>query len=432
MRYLGPVTRPPMLARGIAPRTSEYLGDLRVLILNGPRQAGKTTLLRQLIAAHGGELRTLDDESALQAALADPAGFALSDARPLCLDEVQRGGDPLVRAVKAIVDTDDARGQFVLAGSTQFLADPTLNESLAGRAGVLDVLPFSESELAGTSGGLLDLLFDGGVERLRRLAPLPLTREHYLATMVRGGFPEVVSMSSARARASWFTGYVQGVTDRDIRAMARVNEPAAAGAVLRGLAALSGQQLVTNTLAEKADLSRPAVQRYTELLDAVFLVHRLRPWSRNPLVTAVRRPKAYVVDTGLLCHLLGVGEVALAKPTSPHVGPVTETFVVNELRKQISWGETDVSLFHYRDSRGHSEVDIIAESAAGEVVGIEVKAALTVNQADFRHLAGLQAKLGADFVHGIVVYLGREVRSFGEHFTAVPLGALWADLADKL
>ncbi len=405
------------------------MANLSVVVLNGPRQAGKTTLLRQLIETGGGELRTLDEESALQAARADPAGFVRSDRRPLCLDEVQRGGDALVRAVKAVVDVDTSRGQFVLAGSTQFLTDPTLHESLAGQAGVLEVLPFSEGEIAGTGGAFLDVLFDDRGKSLKQLSALPITREQYLAAMVRGGFPEVVSMTSGRARRSWFNGYVRGVVDRDIRTMARVNEPSAAGAVLRGLAALSGQQLVTTTLAEKADLSRATVQRYTDLLDAVFLVHQLRPWSRNPLVEAVRRPKTYLIDTGLLCHLLGVDEASMAKPTSPHVGSVTETFVVNELRKQVSWGENDVRLCHYRDSRGRSEIDVIAESAAGDVVGIEVKSALTVTQADFRHLAALRDKIGTDFVHGIVIYLGQEFRSFGNGLTAVPLGALWSRTA---
>lgn len=413
------------IPRQIGSRSAEYLASLRVLVLNGPRQAGKTTLLNQLIAADGGELRSLDDEAVLRAALNDPAGFVQSTSRPLCIEKVQRGGDALVRAVKSVVDKDRARGQFVLAGSTRFLGDRTLHESLAGRAGVLEVLPFSESELAGTRGDFLDVAFAGDASQIHR-RPLSTTREQYLDTMVRGGFPEVQQMRTDRVRASWFRGYVQAVTDSDIRTMARINEPRAAGAVLRGLAALSGQQLVTTTLADRADLSRATVDRYIELLDAVFLVHRLRPWSRNPLSPAVRRPKAHVVDTGLLCHLLNANATTLTKPISPHVGAVAETFVVNELRKQATWAQTEVQLYHYRDSRGHHEVDIIAEAPSGEVIGVEVKAGLTVREGDFRHLAHLKAKLGSDFVHGFVVYLGEQTLSFGDRLTAVPLGALWA------
>lgn len=292
------------IPRQIGTRSAEYLASLRVLVLNGPRQAGKTTLLNQLIAVDGGELRSLDDEAVLSATLNDPAGFVQSGSRPLCIDEVQRGGDALVRAVKSVVDKDRARGQFVLAGSTRFLGDPTLHESLAGRAGVLEVLPFSESELAGTRGDFLDIAFSGGASDIQR-RPLSTTREEYLETMVRGGFPEVQRMQTPRVRAAWFRGYVQAVTDSDLRTMARINEPSAAGAVLRGLAALSGQQLVTTTLAERADLSRATVERYTELLEAVFLVHRLRPGhvTRSPRPSAARKPTSVIPACCVTCSM---------------------------------------------------------------------------------------------------------------------------------
>lgn len=421
------VTPRDQVRRQIDGRAAEYLDGLRVLVLNGPRQAGKTTLLHQLVAVGGGDVRSLDDDLYLRAALDDPAQFVRSDTRPLCIDEVQRGGDPLVRAVKSAVDKNNTPGQYVLAGSTRFLADPTLHESLAGRAGVLEVLPFSQSELAGTRGDFLDVTFAGDADRIRRLPVQPYTREDYLALMVRGNFPEVVRLKSARTRTAWFTTYVQAVVDGDIRAMARINEPSGVAAVLRGLAAMSGQQLVVTTLAEKADVARATVERYTELLDAVFLIHRLRPWSRNPLARAVRRPKVHLVDTGLLCHLLNVNEQSLSRIESRELGPVAETYVVNELRKQATWAETDVTLRHFRDSHGNSEVDVIAESPDARVVGIEVKAALTVTGRDFKHLDGLKAKLGTDFVHGYVVYLGTSTLSFGDRLTAVPLGALWAN-----
>jgi predicted AAA+ superfamily ATPase len=400
-----------------------------VLVLNGPRQAGKSVLMHQLMVASGGEFRNLDDDAQRAAARRDPTGFIATGARPLYIDEVQRGGDPLVLAIKAAADADTSRGQFVLAGSTRFLSEPSLTESLVGRAGVLELLPFSRAELAGQGaarrGTFLDRAFQAP-DDIRRLAPLTLTRADYLEMMVRGGFPDAARIGSDRARMAWFDSYVSGVVERDVRFMARINQPSAAGTVLRGLAALSSQLLVSSALAARADLTRQTVDRYIELLDAVFLVQRLPPWSRNPLTKAVRRPKVYLVDSGLLCNLLRVDARSLNSPTSAASGPVAETFVVNELRKQATWSEAGIRLHHYRDSHGNDEIDIVAETGGGRVIGIEVKAAQSVSDRDFRHLAKIGNRLGADFVHGFVVYLGQQTLSFGDRLTALPLGALWA------
>ncbi|MGI8696972.1 MAG: ATP-binding protein [Mycobacteriales bacterium] len=413
-----------LLERSVAALVDEYLSGLRVVVLNGPRQAGKTTLMRQLIASGDGELRNLDDETQLAAARRDPVGFVASGRRPLYLDEVQRAGEPIIRAVKAAVDADPTVGQFFLAGSTRFLAEPTMVESLAGRAGVLEVLPFSQGELAGHRDGFLHLAFDAPTE-LRRLPPLATSRAEYIDLMVRGGFPEASRMTRPRVRRAWFANYISAITERDIREMARVNQSSAAATVLRGLAAMSAQMLLSTTLSARADLPRATVDRYTELLDAVFLIHRLQPWARNPLTQAVKHAKVYVVDSGLLCHLLGDSARTLNSPTARNVGPVAETFVVNELRKQASWSEVDVALYHYRDSHGNAEVDVVIEAADGRVIGLEVKAAQTVTGRDFKHLSRLNDKLGTDFVHGFVVYLGQHVLSFGANLTAIPLGALW-------
>lgn len=413
-----------LLPRSVAELAGEYLRGFRVVVLSGPRQAGKTTLMHQLAGRRSGEIRNLDEQVLLDAARFDPTGFTAADSAPVYIDEVQRGGDTLVRAVKTRVDASHAPGQFVLAGSMRFLSVPTLQESLAGRAGVLEVWPFSQGELCGVRERFLDLAFESP-ETLRSIPALSLDRRDYLEVIVHGGFPEPSRIESTRVRAAWFANYVRAVVERDIREMARVNQPSAASIVLRGLASLSGQLLVTNTLANRAELSRATVDRYTELLEAVFLIQRLRPWSRNPLGQAVKHPKVHLVDTGLLCHLLGTTVSKLTAPTAPSLGPVVETLVVTELFKQASWSETAVRLYHYRDARGHSEVDVVVENDAGRVVGVEVKASETVAPADFHHLRGLQARLRDDFVHGFVVYLGRHVLSFGEGLTAIPLGVLW-------
>ena len=421
-------TRETLLTRHISDVANEYLDVFRVVVLNGPRQAGKTTLMRQLVGRRGGELRNLDQEALLTAARNDPAGFTVAGTRPLYIDEVQRGGDALIREVKARADSSRAAGQFVLAGSMRFLAVPSLHESLAGRAGVLAVWPFSQGEMVGRRETFLDQAFNAP-DRLRSMSTVDYARNDYLEMAVRGGFPEPCRISSRRARGAWFANYVRAVAERDIREMARINQPSAAQTVLRGLASMSGQLLVTNTLATRAELPRATVDRYTGLLEALFLVQRLPSWSRNLLNQAVKHPKVHLVDTGLLCHLLGETPEKLGQPTSTSVGSVIETFLATEIFKQSTWAEADIRLHHYRDGRGHGEIDLIAEDDQGRVVALEAKAAETVSAHDFRQLVQVRERLGRDFVHGFVAYLGRNILRFGDRLTAIPLGLLWTAVA---
>lgn len=322
------------------------------------------------------------------------------------------------------MDGNRQPGQFVLAGSVRFLSVPSLQESLAGRAGLVEVWPFSQGEIEQRREIFLDAAFPQP-EVLRSAQPPSYSRRDYVDIMTRGGFPEPCRMKDARTRAAWFANYVQAVTPRDIREMARVNQPGAATAVLRGLASLSAQPLVTTTLAARADLPRSTVDRYVALLEALFLIHRLPPWSRKLLSRAVRAHKVHLIDTGLLCYLIGMSPAKLMGPTASSLGPVMETFVANEIAKQATWAEVAVRLHHYRSAKGHVEVDLIIEDEVGQFVAVEVKAAETVTAADFKHLERLRFTLGSDFRHGFVVYLGRNVLAFGPGLTAIPLGMLW-------
>jgi uncharacterized protein len=209
--------------------------------------------------------------------------------------------------------------------------------------------------------------------------------------------------------------------------MARVNQPSAAGAALRALAAMTGQVLVATAVAQRADLTRPTFERYVGLLESVFLIHRLPPWSRNVLSRAVRHPKVYLVDTGLAAHLMGATTANLGRPGAPELGGLVETFMVNELIKQATWSDSSVRFYHFRNRDG-IEVDLVAELDDGHCFPFEAKASSTVNLADFRPLRSVAEQLGDSFRHGFVVYLGDQVLSFGPRLTAVPLGCLWSQM----
>lgn len=412
------------LPRACEKLSDEYLAAFRVLVLNGPRQAGKTTILRQLRARHGGTLLNLDDELLLQAALNDPASFASSGSEPRFLDEVQRAGDPLIRAIKSEVDADPRPGRYVLAGSTRFLTTPSLSESLAGRAGVLDVWPFSQGEFTGELGSFIDRAF-GAPDSLAQISPSTVSRADYFDRICRGGFPEPALMSSRRTRSAWFRSYLQAIVERDIREMTRLNEPSAIRTLFAYLASVTAQELNISNIANKTGLHRTTVTRYLELLEVVFLVHRLPVWSRNLTARVVKHSKAHVTDTGLAAALIGVSPEALAQPVSPARGPLVETFIVNELAKQATWSDHAVRLRHWRISGG-AEVDLIVENEDGRILAIESKAADTVTTDDFRGLAALRDLLGAQFVQGVVLHTGRQgAVGFGDRLTALPIAAIW-------
>lgn len=406
------------------------MATLRVAVLNGPRQAGKTTLARQIANGRGGTFVTFDDPAVLASARRDPHTFLTAYRKPMVIDEFQLAGDALLRSVKSIVDTDLSRGQYLLTGSTRFLTAPTISESLAGRVGIVELWPYTQGE-AERRGARAD----GFLDRLLSTEPLPTefadalpSRESYLSRVCIGGFPEVHRLDGPNQRRRWFDAYIGTVTNRDVPGISRIQHIAELPRLLAGLAAMTGQQLVVTRLAERVALSRPSVDTtYLPLLETVFLVVRLSAWSRNLLGRVARHPKSYLADSGLAAHLLRVNETALADPLNATTGPLVETFVVNELIRQRTFADEQVFLSHYRTLDG-VEVDVIAETPDGRVGAVEVKSAASVNQADFRHLARVRDLLdasGGHFVHGVVLYTGDRVLPFGDRLTALPLAALW-------
>jgi uncharacterized protein len=394
----------------------------RVTVVTGPRQAGKTTLVGGQLSRTGGAMRSLDDHGMLTAALEDPVGFVAMGERPLVIDEVQRGGEPLVRAIKAHVDRDPRPGQFVLTGSSNFLTVPTISESLAGRAGFVEVWPFTQGELADVADRFVDAIFEGtaALARMRLGAP---TRGELLERVCAGGYPEIHTLPAAQ-RPGWFRDYVRTTIERDVVEMSGIRKVAEMGQLLRLLAARSGCELVMQNVIEDSALERQAVYDHRAWLQTIHLVAILPAWSRNLTARAKRRPKVFVTDPGLAAWLVGKTPAALEDPTDPVTGRLIETFVFAELRRQLTWAGTEISLFHWRDRAG-AEIDFVLEAADGRVAAIEVKAGQTPKREWFRWLARMRDVLGDRFVAGVVLHGGQHVLPFGERLMAAPIAALW-------
>jgi predicted AAA+ superfamily ATPase len=408
--------------RRLAPAVVEALASFRAAVVTGARQAGKTTLVRQVLAGSGTFTR-LDDEAVLQAALVDPVSLALSGETPRAFDEVQRAGEPLVRAIKAAVDDDRSPGQFLLNGSADFLTVPTISESLAGRAAFLELWPFTQGELEGAPDRFVDVAFsDPG--SLRDGPPGTEGPAGYLRRAVAGGYPEAC-MLPERARRGWFSNYVRTVTQRDITELTGARRADQLPRLLRLLAARTANELVLADVHRDLGFgSRDTTDDYIGFLGMTYLVQELPAWSRNLTTKVKRHPKVHLSDTGLAAHLLGKGVDALSRPADPSRGPLLETFAFNELRRQLGWSEVDAAAHHFRDRDG-AEVDMVLEAGDGRVVAVEVKASATVEKPDFRWLELLRSRASDDFVHGVVLYCGGRPLAFGDRLTAVPLSYLW-------
>jgi uncharacterized protein len=403
-------------ARFALARVHQALRDTPVVILNGPRQCGKTTLVRYLIGGHRSYL-TLDDDTVLASAHSDPTAF-LRGVDRASLDEVQRAPE-LLRAIKRVVDQDRRPGRFLLTGSADLLALPRVSESLAGRMEAITLLPLAHSELLGRRPRFLDHAFRG---RLGSIASLVIGPD-LVELMLAGGYPELLARTPAR-RQQWVREYARAVIMRDVRDVAEIDRLDEMPRLLRALAHHAGQLLNFAELGGVLGLDAKTARRYLGILEQVYLVRRLEPWFTNRLKRMIKTPKLHFLDSGLLAVLRGLTADRLAADRAA-MGALLESFVYSEIAKLISWTDREVTVHHYRD-KDQYEVDLVLERDDGAIIGIEVKAAATVTEHDFRGLRRLAAACGEQLQLGLVLYDSETSVPFGERLFAAPISALWS------
>ncbi|MEU4830713.1 ATP-binding protein [Streptosporangium sp. NPDC023615] len=394
---------------------AEALADTRVVVINGARQVGKSTLA-ELVLRQGanGVTRFLDDPVTRAAAMEDPVRFVRHDGLML-IDEVQRVPD-LWLAIKYLVDRDPRPGRFLLTGSARLLALRSLPDTLPGRSETVELWPLSQGEMDGTPDGFVDAAFALGSDT--RGGPSTLRRKDYLVRMARGGYPEAVRRESPRRRQRFYESYIADLLSRDVKQVADIEKAGDMRRLIALLAAQTGGLLNVNRLASELSVTAPTVRSYIDILETIYLVRLVPSWSSNLTTRTVATPKVIFVDSGLANHL------ALGSATDAPIGGLMENFVLGELARQLTWSDTTARLYHYRD-RDQYEVDAVLEDNSGQIIGIEVKAAETVRTDDFRGLRLMQRRLGSRFRAGFVLYCGTESLSFGDGLACLPISALW-------
>lgn len=406
-----------LFSRWIEPRITEALLDTPVVLLAGPRQAGKTTLVRQIAEQQGLRYLTLDDALTLLSAREDPVGMIRSLDRAV-IDEIQRAPQ-LLLAIKKSVDDDRRPGRFLLTGSANLMALPTVTDSLAGRMETLSLLPLSQSEIESNSANWIDRAFTGQLLQVDK----PALGSELIERILCGGYPEAISRSSPRRRLTWARQYIDAIIQRDVRDVAGIDKLDHLPRFLRALAQTAGQMCNYTKLGGQVGLDGKTAARYISVFEQMYLLKRVDVWARNRLNRVVKTPKLQFLDSGLLASLLGLNTEALNQDRM-RLGSLLESFVFSELLKHTTTADDDYDLMYYRDADKY-EVDVVIENTAGQLIGVEVKAAASIKESDLRGLKKLADLAGDQFKMGVLLYDGTEVMPLSEKLWAVPLSTLW-------
>lgn len=407
-----------MFKRNVKPLLTKALARSPVVLLNGARQVGKSTLALEFVKENSYQYLTFDDELVYLAAKSDPASFIANLEKPVILDEVQRVPE-IFLAIKIDVDKNRLPGRYLLTGSANPLLIPRLGDSLAGRMEIIDLMPLSQGELLGTEEKFVDLVFS---DQKFKSPKHPLSKPDLYKKMITGGYPSIQNTSEENEEA-WMRAYLNLILQRDIKDLAQIEKLTEMPNLLRILAHQSAGLLNVAEVSRECKMVGKTLHRYIALLETIFMINLQPSWHTNLALRFIKSPKLYLVDSGLLTYLLDINQQR-ALSDNVHMGKVIENFVVSELKKQSTWNTVRPQMYHFRTTSGE-EVDIVLENRSGQIVGIEVKGSEKITPADVKGLKYLKERAPKHFLKGIILYAGSQYVPFGDGMHALPISSLW-------
>ena len=407
-----------MYKRYVSSKISIALEDTPAVIVVGPRQSGKTTLIREFVNDDWSYV-TLDDVNQLQFAKADPVGFIRNfTSRHVVIDEIQRVPE-LMLPLKQSIDENRQPGRFLLSGSANAMVLPRVADSLAGRLEVINLFPLSECEIQNKTSTFLTKLLNSEVPQSKDIR----IRDELLEKVCKGGFPEALERTDSNRRMAWFQQYITSIIQKDLSELADIEHLNVMAKLVHIFSNQIGQLLDYTSVAKSLELPRQTVKRYLELLKQLFIFQELPAWHSNQNKRLIKTPKIHIVDSGLLCGLNRITNEKL-KTDRQQFGRILENYIFCELQKMASWLDEPLYFYHYRD-KDKVEVDVVIETVTGDVIGIEIKAGATIGKADFQGLMRLEKAAGDKFKMGVVLYDGDHSNQFTEKIYSVPLGSMW-------
>lgn len=407
-----------MYHRFIQTKIEAALEDTPAIVLIGPRQCGKTTLVKQLIDETW-TFVTLDDINQCQFARSDPVGFVTNSInKRLAIDEIQRAPE-LFLPIKQAIDENRTPGRFILTGSANAMMLPTVSDSLAGRMEVISLFPLTECETQGKSPTFLKQFLSGIAPETHHIR----VRDELITNILSGGFPEALSRKTEPRRMVWFHQYVLSIVQKDMKDLGDLEYLKIAPRLIQIICQHSGSLINYTAVASALGISRQTTTRYLQLLEQLFLYQALPAWHRSEHKRLIKTPKAHMIDSGLLCALRNMNRAKINKDPGL-LGNIVENYVLCELQRLASFYEEPLFFYHFRDKE-QNEVDVVIETLSGEVFGIEVKSSATIRSDDFKGLKKLKEAAGNSFSAGILLYDGDHTNVIDTNIFSAPIATLW-------
>lgn len=398
------------------------LKSFRIVAINGPRQSGKTTLQKKIAKSLRMDYFTFDEPKTFEIASANPQDFIsyITEEKNVAIDEIQMIPD-IISALKICVDNANKKGMFLLTGSSDMFKNSKIKESLAGRMVSFNLFPLSYAEINGKNINIIDKLFSDDFYKFKIN---DTSREDFIKAVVNGGYPEVYLLGEKEKNA-WFDFYIKARISKDISFLENVHlgKILHLDMLLKILASQISSLVNYENIAKNINLSNKTVQKYIQLLEALYIVNLIPAYSNNNLKKVVRTPKVHFIDTGLASHLLNVNAENLLSQSSKYLGNLVESFVYSELIKHQSYSENNIKIYHFRDSY-KNEVDFVLESKNSDIVALEVKSGSNIKKEHFKGLIALAKTIKNRNFKGIVLYGGDNILPYsidGFKFWIIPL-----------
>ncbi len=418
----------PYIHRHMVSKIEVALDSARIVNLVSPRQAGKTTLVKELLGR--GHFITLDDDQTLNSIENHAYGLiasllSQSPELPVIIDEAQRS-KTLPLALKRIVDSNPRTGQFLLTGSSNVYRTMHVTDSLAGRVQTVELPPLTAAEINGVP---VPKLIEWGFKASPKPDDIPtqgFSRAEVIDFILRGGFPEIRELP-LKTRSRRYLELINQVIDRDVRYILNICNPDSFRRLINRMAARTAIEINVSLLSNYLLTSRATIEQYLDILERLNLLVKLEPWSSGEYRKDIKNAKFHFADSGLLSAIRRLSERSFDLGSSPiRLGSVFESYVVNELIRTIPFLNSKVGVYHWQSSNSR-KIDMVVERDT-KLVGIQIIASTSPRKKvidDMRWFAQEGAGRNRQFT-GLIIYLGDQLVPLGDRIFAVPVSALWS------